>query len=168
VEAEGIPPAYETELGPAQTWDDSFPAAVEAQGRGTDRRATNRCRLTLTGRQTIHAEWEVRPDTFEHVRHELGEGWNGHRRILRIHGTPAAGNPEAPRPGFFDHELDEGTTERTVAVDIPDRAYRVDMGIVTPTGLFYPLVSSNTVVTPGEGEEPAGREDSREEIERDE
>jgi hypothetical protein len=152
-DAEGIPPAYEIESGPGQSWDEAFPAS-QAPRQGSDRRG-NHCRLTLTDRQTIHAEWEVRPDTFERVQHELGEGWNGHRTILRIHGTPALANPAAPPPGFFDQELEEGATERSMTVEIPERAWRVDMGVVTPAGLFYPLVSSNTVVTPGEGAEPS-------------
>lgn len=72
------------------------------------------------------------------------------RRILRVHSQPIELRrlETAQPPGFFDIEVGEDTDNWYIHVGIPERTYRVDVGLIADNGLFYPLAVSNRVTTP--------------------
>jgi len=112
----------------------------------------DRCRIMARDPFWVHAYWEVSEDTLVRAKGELEDHWEDHKRILRVHSMPnEVGGSEATQPpGFFDIEVGEHALSWYIHVGIPSRAYRVDVGVLTDNGLFYPLASSNRVTTPPE------------------
>jgi hypothetical protein len=96
----------------------------------------------------VHAYWEVTEESVERITTELAGEFEGSRPILRVHGIPISGDPDEPQAGFFDVDLAADATSAYVDVPRPNRGYRVDVGMITAQGLFFPLASSNTVITP--------------------
>ncbi len=118
----------------------------------------DRCRLMVRDPYCIHAYWEVNAGTVERAREDLGAEWEGHKRILRVHGIPVSGDPEEPPADFFDVGLNEEADNWYIDVPRANRGYRVDIGVLTAAGLFYPLASSNTAITPRDTASRAGQE----------
>jgi hypothetical protein len=114
----------------------------------------DRCRLMVRDPQCIHAYWEIRPETMDRARGDLGDDWEGTRRILRVHGIPISGDTTDPPADSFDLDLEEDASNCYVPIPRPNRGYRVDVGLLTRAGLFYPLASSNTVIAPRNGGSP--------------
>jgi hypothetical protein len=96
----------------------------------------------------VHAYWEVTEESVERITTELAGEFEASRPILRVHGIPVSGDPDEPQAGFFDVDLAADATSAYVDVPRPNRGYRVDVGLITGQGLFFPLASSNTVITP--------------------
>jgi hypothetical protein len=96
----------------------------------------------------VHAYWEVTEESVERITAELAEELEGSRPILRVHGIPVSGDPDEPQAGFFDVDLAADATSAYVDVPRANRGYRVDVGLITAQMLFFPLASSNTVITP--------------------
>ena len=108
----------------------------------------------------LYAHWEITEATVERVVAELRNEWEGCKGILRVHSFPAALTSAGPTPGanasegalqpagFFDIEVDEDSTSWYIHAGVPERSYRVDVGVLTAAGAFYPIASSNTVTTP--------------------
>jgi hypothetical protein len=96
----------------------------------------------------VHAYWEVTEESVERITAELAGELEGSRPILRVHGIPVSGDPDEPQAGFFDVDLSADATSAYVDVPRANRGYRVDVGLITAQMLFFPLASSNTVITP--------------------
>lgn len=96
----------------------------------------------------VHAYWEVTEESVERITAELAGELEGCRPILRVHGIPVSGDPDEPQAGFFDVDLAADATSAYVDVPRANRGYRVDVGLITAQMLFFPLASSNTVITP--------------------
>jgi hypothetical protein len=96
----------------------------------------------------VHAYWEVTEESVERITTELAGEFEGSRPILRVHGIPVSGDPDEPQAGFFDVDLSPDATSAYVDVPRANRGYRVDVGLITARMLFFPLASSNTVITP--------------------
>jgi hypothetical protein len=96
----------------------------------------------------VHAYWEVTEESVERITAELAGEFEGSRPILRVHGIPVSGDPDEPQAAFFDVDLAADATSAYVDVPRANRGYRVDVGMITVQGLFFPLASSNTVITP--------------------
>ncbi len=111
-------------------------------------RALDRCRLLVRDPYCVHAYWEVTEESVERITTELGDEFKDSRPILRVHGIPVSGDPDEPQAGFFDVVLATDATSAYVDVPRANRGYRVDVGMLTAQGLFFPLASSNTVITP--------------------
>jgi uncharacterized protein len=111
-------------------------------------RNLDRCRLMVRDPHCVHAYWEVTEESVERLTTELAGEFSESRPILRVHGIPISGDPDEPPAGFFDVDLAADATSAYVDVPRPNRGYRVDVGVVTAQGLFIPLASSNTVITP--------------------
>jgi len=140
----------DSDSGAGGMWDEEVYApgnVIDAAGSPPNPE-TDHCLLTADETGAMRAQWDVRPELLEQVRRELGDGWTGHRKILRVHGTPASASRRLPAPSFSDLDFTEMAGGATIADPLPDRAYRVDVGVLTASRLFYPLVSSNTMVIP--------------------
>jgi hypothetical protein len=111
----------------------------------------DRCKVMVRDPRCVHAYWEIRNETLDRARGDLGEDWEGHRRILRVHGIPISGDVNEPAAESFDLDVTDEATSQYVTVPRANRGYRIDVGVMTKSGLFYPLASSNTVITPRDG-----------------
>ena len=111
-------------------------------------RTLDRCRLMVRDPYCVHAYWEVTEESVERITAELADELKGCRPILRVHGIPVSGDPDEPQAGFFDVDLAADATSAYVDVPRANRGYRVDVGLITAQMLFFPLASSNTVITP--------------------
>lgn len=95
------------------------------------------------------------------MREQLGDDLDGSRAILRVHSIPSSDEASAQPAGFFDLEIDQTAVSWYIHAGIANRSYRVDLGLLTPAGTFFPLVTSNLVTTPPEtaSEQPASESD---------
>jgi len=109
----------------------------------------------------LYAFWEITEPTFETVREQLGDDLDGSRAILRVHSIPSTDEASAQPAGFFDLEIDQTAVSWYIHAGIANRSYRVDLGLLTPAGTFFPLVTSNLVTTPPDtaSEQPASESD---------
>lgn len=119
----------------------------------------DRCRVMVRDPRCLHAYWEVKPRTWDKAREDLGEDWEQHRRVLRVHGEPTQYEPGNRGVEFFDLPIEEESGNQYVEVMGQSRAFRIDVGVLTLKGLFLPLASSNTVVPPPNGASADTREE---------
>lgn len=106
----------------------------------------------------LYAHWEITEATIERVVSELRNEWDGCKGILRVHSFPSGGDGPTDPPGFTDVEVDEDSTSWYIHAGVPNRSFRVDVGVLTPSGTFYPIAASNTVTTPSDRVAPDGGE----------
>lgn len=132
--------------------------AAFSPGALPDSYGVDRCKLMVRDPRTLHVYWEMGEQAEARGHRELGEAWGEHRRILRVHGFPVHGSPEETPAGFFDVEIQPDTASAYIEVPEADRGYRVDMGLITPDNLFFPMASSNAVIAPRNGESRVSEE----------
>ncbi|MFN8547205.1 MAG: DUF4912 domain-containing protein [Candidatus Eisenbacteria bacterium] len=106
----------------------------------------------------LYAHWEITEATIERVVSELRNEWDGCKGILRVHSFPSGVDGPTDPPGFTDVEVDEDSTSWYIHAGVPNRSFRVDVGVLTPSGTFYPIAASNTVTTPSDRVAPEGGE----------
>jgi len=99
----------------------------------------------------IHAYWEVRPQTFERLMHELGDEFYRCRRILRVYDVSQVIFNGHNAHKFFDIQINEHTNNWYIDTGGPGRSWCVDFGLLLPNGRFITIVRSNTVQTPLDG-----------------
>jgi len=125
----------------------------EAKAKNDDRtlsrtHGVDRCRIMARDPYWLHAYWEVTDESLSRGQESLQDSGR-YKRILRVHSIPSAiPAADSQPPGFFDIELEEHSSSWYIHVGIPNRDYRVDVGLLAETGLFFPLASSNRVTTP--------------------
>ncbi|MEZ4647456.1 MAG: DUF4912 domain-containing protein [Candidatus Eisenbacteria bacterium] len=117
----------------------------------------SRCRVLPRDPYWIHVFWELDEEHVFRTASALEVPFEDLRWVLRIHSLPAeVGGEGSQPPGFFDQEIGGDEQSTYVHVGIPDRDYRVDIGLLTDRGLFCPVASSNRVRTPKDtAERPA-------------
>ena len=101
--------------------------------------------------QWIHAYWEISPGTIERIKqHWYKQKWdedtfNHARQVLMLyrHRWNREGEIEDTR----EIELGPGARNWYMEVEEPDHYYHVELGW-NFNGHFYPLMASNTVLTP--------------------
>ncbi len=162
-----IGPIPDQELPVRQEWEG--PDAGEFVRPAYEPEVVDRCRLMVRDPLCIHAYWEIKESTELRARAELGEAGANARRVLRVHDFPAGEQPSEALSGFVDLELSKDDTNRYVTVGPPQRGYRADVGLLAASGLYFPMTSSNVVITPPNGQSDVERDDwaaSPEEAER--
>lgn len=97
----------------------------------------------------LYAYWEIRPDVERQARRQLSpEETGGLRSVLRVHDVTARRFPEEPAHQWFDIMLSGLATNWYLHTNAPNRAFIVDLGLLTRTGRFITLARSNRVMTP--------------------
>jgi hypothetical protein len=132
------------------------PANAERTGTGgaeTSETPGSRCRILARDPYWLHVFWELDEAQVLQVARGLEVPFEDLRWILRVHSLPPQALPAggSQPPGFFDVEIAGDEASTYVHVGLPDRDYRVDIGLLTDRGLFSPLASSNRVRTPRDG-----------------
>ena len=95
----------------------------------------------------LHAYWEVTPEAMRRAKQTLGDDWDGHRWILRVHVYPG-GEPKTAAE-HFDVALNPEARNWYLRVPHPDSAYEGSIGLLARGGSFYPIARSERVRTPG-------------------
>ena len=96
----------------------------------------------------LYAYWEIQPATERAVRGELlPQEVAGLQTVLRVSDVTESAAGNAPRR-TFDIILSGLATSWYIHVGEPDHEYSVAIGILSNTGRFLPLASSNRVRTP--------------------
>ncbi len=98
-----------------------------------------------------HAYWELRGDTLERFRHQLGDDFYRAKRILRVYDVSFILFDGSNAHRFFDIQINEHANNWYIDTGGPGRSWCVDLGLVLPDGRFITVIRSNTVQAPLEG-----------------
>ena len=98
----------------------------------------------------VHTYWEVQPATLNRVRERLGAGGLTPQFVLRVY--------EEESSRWFDVQVAPEALDWAVEVQ-PDRAWTVEIGLLSSAGRFLALARSNTVRTPPD--RPSDRVDEK-------
>lgn len=101
----------------------------------------------------IFSYWEIVPGHFEGVRESLGEEKEGSRTVMRVSDVTGIEHEGEEPNSFFDIPVYLDARNWYFEVN-DDRSYRAELGFLTRSSRFYPLVRSNRVDTPREGVSP--------------
>ena len=99
----------------------------------------------------LHACWELTQQSIDRARVALAQAWHTAKPVLRLYAVVEAGSDSVLK----DIEIHGGVTNWYVDVQKPPSSFRLEIGYLTPSGVFYCLARSNTVTTP-----PAGTSDA--------
>ena len=109
----------------------------------------NRLVLMVRDPWWVFAYWEVTPELEREVLERVSrQGSFPEKTVLRVHDVTDQGL-ENPHP-FFDIEIGQANNWY-VDVGQPNRQWQAQIGIRTPEGKFFALVTSNVVRTPRYG-----------------
>ncbi|MBP6875813.1 MAG: DUF4912 domain-containing protein [Candidatus Eisenbacteria bacterium] len=155
MDLEGMDSARETERAHATAAVPETPSARRGLGAPLampERYGRNYAVLMARDPQWVHVYWEIKPESLNELRQNLGDGWKDHRWVMRVFAFPAETDLQRAEEGNgedrFDIELAPGAESWYVNVGRADRIYRVAIGIVTRDGRFHALARSNAVRTP--------------------
>ncbi|MBD3162027.1 MAG: DUF4912 domain-containing protein [Candidatus Eisenbacteria bacterium] len=135
------------EASPAPRAERAHRPSVSAVESLPEKYGVDRLALMVRDPYWLHAYWEVTPRSLRRARESLGEGWDGHRWILRVHVYPG-GEPRASAD-HFDVALNPDARNWYLRVPHPSSAYEGSIGLLARDGTYYPLARSERVRTPG-------------------
>lgn len=97
----------------------------------------------------IFAYWEIRKDKEDDVAGKIGsDGDAPSKSVLRVYDVTNINFNGKNANSFFDIELKGLASNWYINVGSPDRAWVVDIGVISKKGNFYLLARSNVVRTP--------------------
>ena len=97
----------------------------------------------------IFAYWEILKDKEEAVIEKIrSSGDSPKKSILRVYDITNINFNGKNAQSYFDIELNGGATNWYINVNLPERTWIVDVGIVTNKGDFHTLARSNIIKTP--------------------
>ena len=97
----------------------------------------------------LYAYWEIQPGTERAVRGQLQpQEVAGLQTVLRVHDVTGVDYPQAPSVTSFDISLSSLATNWFIHTNAPNRAFIVEIGLLTRAGRFLLLARSNRVTTP--------------------
>jgi hypothetical protein len=105
-------------------------------------------RVTLLARDPccLFAYWELTPGRRDPVLAALGKDAEGACQVLRLY---AASSADTGTTVSYDIDLPTDLGSRYLTVSSPAASCRAEIGLITASGRFVVLASSNTVITPG-------------------
>ncbi|RJP66112.1 MAG: DUF4912 domain-containing protein [Candidatus Abyssobacteria bacterium SURF_17] len=99
----------------------------------------------------VFAYWEITPETYERVQQELGDRADGSRTVLRVYDITGVAFTGDNANSHFDVEVVGGADNWYINTGRPNRAFCIDVGLLTPQGTFHTLARSNAVHSPRSG-----------------
>jgi hypothetical protein len=96
----------------------------------------------------VHAYWDITRETLARAQAALGEGWPEAKSILRVYDVTGVDFDGSNANSYFDVPLTGGASNWYINVQVPNRAYCVEIGLLSLTGEFVVLARSNVVATP--------------------
>ena len=135
---------------PASAYHDPVPTASIEQrysiptGYGDDRIV-----LMVKDPWWLYAYWEIQPSTERAARSQLlPHEVVGLQTILRVYDVTDVDFPAQPAHRWVDIGLSGLATNWYIQTNAPNRAFIVELGLLTQTGRFLLLVRSNRVTAP--------------------
>ncbi len=105
--------------------------------------------LQVRDPQWAHAYWEINEQTKAELRHTLGdEGYARSSFILRVYDVTDIEFTGDNAHSFSDIHVFEGANNWYIHLGRPDRAFLLDLGLISPHGQFILIARSNVVRTP--------------------
>lgn len=119
------------------------------QDLSTPTPASERDELVLLVRDPywLQANWEITPTSVGRAKTALGQHWHGAAPVLRLGRLGDDGAVASTR----QFKIHGGVGHWYLDVSDPPSKYRVEIGYVDLSGVFYSLVRSNEVQTPEPG-----------------
>lgn len=108
-------------------------------------------RIVLLARDPwwIFTYWEIRRDREEDIIRKIESSGDGmEKSVLRVYDVTDVNFNGKNANSFFDIDLKGLANNWYINVGAPDRAWIVDIGIVSKKGSFYLLARSNVIKTP--------------------
>ena len=96
----------------------------------------------------VHVYWDIARDTLRRAQEVLGERWPEAKSILRIYDVTGVDFDGTNANSHFDVEIAGGASNWYINVKVPNRAYCVEIGLLSVTGEFIMLARSNVATTP--------------------
>ena len=107
-----------------------------------------RIRLLVRDPYWTHAYWEVTAQARREIESRTGRSWQGLRKVLRVYDVTGVSFTGFNAHRSFDVEINDPADHWYLQVGRPDRAWCVDLGVITGTGEFILIARSNIVHTP--------------------
>lgn len=98
----------------------------------------------------LYTYWEVKPETMDRVKREIGDAFFSAKRMLRVYDVTDIAFNGTNAHRFFDIDVGHDTGNWYINSQ-PGRSWCVDFGLLLSDGRFITLVRSNIVTTPIEG-----------------
>ncbi len=96
----------------------------------------------------VHVYWDITRETLAKAQEALGERWREAKSILRVHDVTGVEFDGTNANSYFDIEIAGGAGNWYINVQVPNRAYCVEIGLLSVTGEFIVLARSNVAATP--------------------
>ena len=143
-----VTPSLERVREEARVLDQSVVTRVEAEPQYGLPEKYGQDRIVAMTRDPywVCTYWEITEETLVRALQGLGKEQSNARRILRVYVVDDRKN--RPERILFDVTLTPEARNWYINVGGPGRAYRVDIGLLTESGKFVCLASSNIVSTP--------------------
>jgi uncharacterized protein len=110
-------------------------------------------KIVLLVRDTrwLHSYWELRQDTIDKFKNELGSEFYKSRRVIRVYDVSQINFNGRNAHRFFDVYVDEHANSWYIDTQGPGKSWCADYGLLLPDGRFIMIMRSNIVHTPMEG-----------------
>jgi hypothetical protein len=135
---------YETEM-PAPPGKPETTTEVEDLPLSYDE---DRIALLVRDPYWVHVYWDITRETLARAQEALGEQWPEAKSILRVYDVTGVEFDGTNANSYFDLEIAGGASNWYVNVQVPNRAYCVEIGLLSATGEFIMLARSNIAATP--------------------
>jgi hypothetical protein len=96
----------------------------------------------------VHVYWDITRETLARAQEAMGEGWPDAKSILRVYDVTGVDFDGSNANSSFDVEITGGASNWYVNVQVPNRAYCIEVGLLSVTGEFFMLARSNVATTP--------------------
>ncbi|MFH1281900.1 MAG: DUF4912 domain-containing protein [Candidatus Omnitrophota bacterium] len=99
----------------------------------------------------LHAYWELRNQTLENLKSNLGEDFYRAKKVLRVYDVTSIIFNGTNANSFFDITINGYANSWYIDTNGPGRSWCLDLGLMLPNGKFITILRSNVVQTPIDG-----------------
>lgn len=96
----------------------------------------------------VYAYWEITDERKSHIEKEAQARWDNLRKVLRVYDVTGVTFDGTNANRSFDIDLTSDANNWYINVGEPNRAWCVDLGVITSGGRFILIARSNIVSTP--------------------
>jgi hypothetical protein len=96
----------------------------------------------------VHVYWEISRQALVEAKAAFGDEWDGVKTVLRVYDVTDIDFDGENAHSHFDIEIGGGASNWYINTQIPNRAYCVDIGLISQSGRFLVLARSNVATTP--------------------
>jgi len=96
----------------------------------------------------IHVYWDITRESLAKAQQAMGEEWTEARSILRVYDVTGVEFDGTNANSHFDIEIAGGASNWYINIQVPNRSYCVEIGLLSAAGEFFMLARSNVAATP--------------------